>query len=103
MKIKIYESLELVKDKTQDNLWILNIEHEELPKNIHYDEVISSSFYPIKTKVPAMLGKIAKYIKETTSQEWNWEYTVYVKNRESLRVEKTDSYVVPFSKIVEIK
>lgn len=102
MKIKIYESLELIEDKAQNNIWILDIGRGEIPGNIHYDEVISASFYPIKTKLPAMLGKIAKYIKETPGQEWNWDYTVYVKDRESLRIENTTAYVVPFSKIVEI-
>ena len=102
MKIKIYESLELIEDKAQNNIWILDIGRGEIPGNIHYDEVISASFYPTKTKLPAMLGKIAKYVKETTGQEWNWDYTVYVKDRESLRIENTTAYVVPFSKIVEI-
>lgn len=102
MKIKIYESLELIEDKAQNNIWILDIGRGEIPGNIHYDEVISASFYPIKTKLPAMLGKIAKSVKETTGQEWNWDYTVYVKDRESLRIENTTAYVVPFSKIVEI-
>lgn len=102
MKIKIYESLELIEDKAQNNIWILDIGRGEIPGNIHYDEVISASFYPIKTKLPAMLGKIAKYVKEITGQEWNWDYTVYVKDRESLRIENTTAYVVPFSKIVEI-
>lgn len=102
MKIKIYESLDLVKDKKQSNVWVLDIGRGEIPDNIHYDEVISASFYPIRTKLPAMLGKIAKYVKETTGQEWNWDYTVYVKDRESLRIENTTAYVVPFSKIVEI-
>lgn len=102
MKIKIYESLDLVKDKKQRDIWVLDIGRGEIPDNIHYDEVISASFYPIRTKLPAMLGKIAKYVKETTGQEWNWDYTVYVKDRESLRIENTTAYVVPFSKIVEI-
>lgn len=104
MKIKIYESLELIEDKAQNNIWILDIGRVEIPGNIHYDEVISASFYPIKTKLPAMLGKIAKYVKETTGQEWNWDYTVYVKDRESLKTtgENVSGYIVPYNKIREI-
>lgn len=99
MKANIYETLDLIKDTTQENIWILDIGRGDIPENIHYDEVISASFYPIRTKVPAMLGKIAKYVKETTGREWNWDYTVYVSNLETLRVEDSFSYVVPLAKI----
>lgn len=103
MKIKIYESLDLVKDKKQSNVWILDIGRGEIPDNIHYDEVISASFYPIRTKLPAMLGKIAKYVKEITGQEWDWNYTVYVTDKESLKIENTiASYVVPYEKICTV-
>lgn len=99
MKINIYESPELVKDTTQENIWILDIGRGDIPENFRYDEVISASFYPIRTKVPAMLGKIARYVKETTGREWNWDYTVYVSKLETLRVEDSFFYVVPLSKI----
>lgn len=104
MKIKIYESLDLVKDKKQSNVWVLDIGRSEPPESVHYDDVISTSFYPIATKVPALLGKIAKWVKETTGEEWNWDYTVYVKDRESLKTtgENVSGYIVPYNKIREI-
>ena len=99
MKINIYESPDLIKDLTQENIWILDLGRGDIPAGVHYDEVVSASFYPTRTKVPAMLGKIARYVKETTGREWNWDYTVYVKELETLRVENSMSYVVPFAKI----
>lgn len=99
MKVKIYESIDLIKDKTEDNIWVLDIGSEEIPNNIHYDEVISASFYPLSTRLVALFKPILKYIKETTGKEWNWDYTVYVKDKEQLKTTKGNGYVVPFYKI----
>lgn len=101
MYIEIYENLDLVKDTSQNNIWLLNAD-ENTPSNIHYDEVVSDSLYPTVIKLPALFKVILQWVKETTGKAWDWDYKVFVQNRESLKASHSDSYIVPFDKIVEV-
>lgn len=55
--------------------------------------------YSLAVKLPALLAVIQKWVKETTGKAWDWDYIVYVKNREELKLTNSNGYVVPYNKI----
>ncbi len=46
---------------------------------------------------------VQKHVKETTGKPFDWDYMVYVKDKERLKAKYSNGYVVPKEKIKVVK